>query len=46
MSKFLKTIDSCDGFHLQINEYLFVAIQGVWFLQSVCKRNLAFEIDV
>ena len=46
ISKLLKGVIPYDGCYYQINEYYFVAIQGFWFLKSVCKRNSAFEIDV
>ncbi len=45
LNKFLKGISLCDGCYYQINEYYFVAVQGQWFLKSICDKELAYEID-
>jgi len=45
LNKILKGISLCDGCYYQINEYYFVAVQGQWFLKSICDKELAYEID-
>ena len=44
-TKLLFGANPYEGCYFQNNEYFFVALQGCWFLKSICKKTLSFEVD-